>query len=65
MAANTYCPECHENFGKVTENGTELRCGTCGWSGLNRDLKEMYPKIYKETLADEKRWDVEDAKQKE
>ena len=64
MAVDAYCPECHENLGKVTENGTQLGCGTCGWSGPNRQLKEYYPKLYREIKQEEEEWAAEQAAKK-
>ncbi len=61
MAVDACCPECDESFGKVTENGTQLRCGNCGWSGPNWKLKEYYPQIWRETKAEEAEWEKKNA----
>lgn len=54
MAVDAYCDNCHENLGKVTENGTTLYCGTCGHEQDNWELKSYYPKIYIEAVEGEK-----------
>lgn len=30
MAVNLTCPNCHETFGKDTENPQWVNCGNCG-----------------------------------
>lgn len=56
MSVEARCQNCEDNLEKVTENGTELYCGNCGWSGPNTQLKEYYPKIWKEVKAEEQEY---------
>lgn len=64
MAVDARCPNCEDNLGKVTENGTKLHCGNCGWSGPNRQLKEYYPKLYREIKREELEWEAEQTKKR-
>jgi hypothetical protein len=57
MAVDARCGNCGENLGKCTENGTTLHCGTCGWTGPNKQLKDYYPRIWRETKAEEAEYD--------
>jgi hypothetical protein len=35
MATDLYCPNCHENLGKNSENSKHAYCSTCGKENIN------------------------------
>jgi len=53
MAVDIRCKNCGDNLGKCTENGTTVHCGTCNTTQKNRQLKEYYPRIWKEVREEE------------
>jgi len=56
MAVDVRCDNCEDNLGKCTENSTEIFCGNCGNKQTNWQLRDYYPEIWKETLAEEKKY---------